>query len=205
TGHLVFSTLHTNDAPGAITRLIDMGIEPFLMTSTIDAILAQRLVRTICKKCKKPYTPDPKVVKDIGLAKKDIEGIKFYKGKGCPECNHTGYHGRSSIAELLIMNDSLRELILKRSSTSMITTKARETGMGSLFEDGWEKVITGETTIEELARATTAVEEALPEEEKPHEEEKPATADLSAEAQRAKAETAEETAKPAEEKSKPEA
>ncbi len=203
TGHLVFSTLHTNDAPGAVTRLIDMGIEPFLITSTIEAILAQRLVRTVCKKCKEAYTPDPGVVKDIGLTPENITGVKFHKGKGCPECSHTGYYGRSSIAELLIMNDPLREIILTRASTSTITAKARESGMGSLFEDGWRKVIAGETTIEELARATTAAEEALPE-EKPPEEEKPATADLSAEAQRAKAETTEETTKPAEEKGKPE-
>ena len=198
TGHLVFSTLHTNDAPGAITRLIDMGVEPFLMTSTIEAILAQRLVRTICKKCKEPYTPDPRVVRDIGLSAKEIKGVKFYMGKGCPECNHTGYHGRSAIAELLLMTDPLRELILKRSSTFKITAQARKAGMGSLFEDGWKKIIAGETTIEELARATTATEEAPPE-EKPPEEEKPAT--LSAD--EAGAEAAEETAKPAEKKGKP--
>lgn len=186
TGHLVFSTLHTNDAPGTITRLIDMGIEPFLITSTVEAILAQRLVRTVCKKCKEPYIPDPRVVKDIGLTKDNIAGVKFYRGKGCPECGHTGYYGRSAIAELLLMNDPLRELILTRAATSTITAKARETGMGSLFEDGWKKVMAGETTIEELSRATTAAEEALP-------EEKPATA-----------EAAEETAKPAEEESKPE-
>ncbi len=173
TGHLVFSTLHTNDAPGAITRLIDMGIEPFLMTSTIEAILAQRLVRTVCKKCQESYTPDPGVVRDIGLAPEDIARVKFHRGKGCPECAHTGYYGRSAIAELLIMNDPLRELILTRVSTSAITAKARETGMGSLFEDGWQKVIKGETTIEELARATTAAEEALPEEKPPEKESKP--------------------------------
>ena len=174
TGHLVFSTLHTNDAPGAITRLIDMGIEPFLITSTVEAVLAQRLVRTVCKKCKEPYTPDPRVVRDIGLAPKDIAGIEFYRGKGCPECGHTGYHGRSAIAELLIMKDPLRELILTRASTLAITAKARETGMSSLFEDGWQKIIKGEMTIEELARATTAVEEAPPEEKKPSEEGKQA-------------------------------
>lgn len=172
TGHLVFSTLHTNDAPGAITRLIDMGIEPFLITSTLEAILAQRLVRTICKKCKKSYTPDPNVVNDIGLTQESIAGVKFYKGKGCPECAHTGYHGRSTIGELLIMNDLLRELILTRAPTSVITAKARETGMGSLFEDGWRKIVKGEITIEELARATTAEGGDLPGEKPPGEESK---------------------------------
>jgi type II secretion system protein E len=171
TGHLVFSTLHTNDAPGAITRLIDMGVEPFLLTSTLEAVLAQRLVRTICKDCKESYTPDPVDVKDIGISQSSIANTKFHRGRGCAECSHTGYRGRSAIAELLTMNDPLRELILKHSSTSEITDKARETGMKSLFEDGWKMVESGRTSIEELAKTTCAVQDMAPEDDAARDEE----------------------------------
>jgi len=154
TGHLVLSTLHTNDAPGTITRLIDMGVEPFLITSTLEAILAQRLIRTICPRCKTIYKPSEFILNEVGLTLDDIEGKELYYGKGCQECNDTGYLGRSGIFELMLITDPIRELIMKRSPTVMLRQKAREQGMRTMRDDGILKMLDGITSVEEVARET---------------------------------------------------
>ena len=153
TGHLVFSTLHTNDAPGALTRLIDMGVEPFLVSSSIIGVVAQRLVRTICPNCKESYKPSPKIITELGLSSKDVD-LVFYRGKGCKACGNTGYKGRLGIFELMILNDRIRELILTRTSTSVIRKAAQEGGMRTLREDGLEKALAGITTLDEVIRVT---------------------------------------------------
>jgi type II secretion system protein E len=149
TGHLVFSTLHTNDAPEAITRLIDMGIEPYLVASSIGGVLAQRLVRRVCLRCKKSYSPRHEILERLGLRE---SRIKFYHGVGCEECLGTGYYGRIGIFELLVNDDVIRELIYKRTPTNIIRQRARGLGMKSLCEDGLEKVKEGITTPEEIYR-----------------------------------------------------
>jgi len=160
TGHLVFSTLHTNDAPSAFTRLIDMGIEPFLVASSIEAIMAQRLVRTICKHCKTEQKVDPLYLKRIGYPEEEIATAKFYHGVGCEACRMLGYQGRLAIYELLVVNEFLRPLILQRAAATTISAKAIEGGMRTLRVDGWNKVRNGITTIEEVLRVTQ-IEEHL--------------------------------------------
>ncbi|MFH1778460.1 MAG: type II secretion system ATPase GspE [Candidatus Omnitrophota bacterium] len=152
TGHLVFSTLHTNDASGALTRMIDMGIEPFLITSTLVAVFAQRLVRKICLDCKEEYTPEPEILGDIGLSLEEAKTKKFYHGAGCSKCNNTGYKGRTGIFELLVMNEKIRSLLLERAHTVMIKKAAVDSGMKSLLQDGLDKIYSGITTIEEVLR-----------------------------------------------------
>ena len=154
TGHLVFSTLHTNDAPGAITRLIDMGTEPFLITSSLEAIVAQRLVRTICRKCKESYQPSDYLLEEVGLTRQNVGSRNFFVGKGCSSCNYTGYRGRTGIFEFLAMNDAVRELVLDRAPTVVLRQKAQEFCMRTLREDGLLKVLDGITTIEEIVRET---------------------------------------------------
>jgi general secretion pathway protein E len=154
TGHLVFSTLHTNDASSAVTRLIDMGIESFLVTSSVLAILAQRLVRTICTDCREEYTPDKESLQSIGIDPDMVEGRKFYRGKGCPSCLNTGYMGRTGIFELMMLDDRVKNLILKTSDANAIKRRAVEQGMVTLRQDGAQKVINGITTIEEIFRVT---------------------------------------------------
>nr|MBU1327858.1 type II secretion system ATPase GspE [Candidatus Omnitrophota bacterium] len=154
TGHLVFSTLHTNDSPGAVTRLVDMGVEPFLITSTVKAVLAQRLVRKICIKCKKEYKPSEQEISEFGISKEKIEEMKFYKGVGCLECNSSGYKGRTGLYELLIVDDRIRDLVIRRESLSAIRNAACDAGMKTLRENGLKKVIEGITTIEEVLRET---------------------------------------------------
>ncbi len=150
TGHFVLSTLHTNDACSATTRLLDMGVEPFLVASSLEAVLAQRLIRCICKKCREEYTPKAtEVPPDFGW-----KGEKLFRGKGCRDCRNTGFAGRKGIFELLHLDDDLRELILQRSSTSKLLNAARQKGLILLREDGFNKVRTGVTTIEEVVRAT---------------------------------------------------
>jgi type II secretory ATPase GspE/PulE/Tfp pilus assembly ATPase PilB-like protein len=146
TGQLVFSTIHTNDAPGTITRLIDMNIEPFLVASATEGTVAQRLVRQICTKCKEPYDPPTKLLQELELA----PGTQFFRGKGCERCRNTGYKGRIGIFEVLKMNDRIRELVVTRPPTSAIRALAREFGMKTLWEDGISKVVGGVTTIEEV-------------------------------------------------------
>lgn len=148
TGHLVFSTLHTNDAPGAITRLVDMGVEPFLIASSVIGIIAQRLVRKICNDCKEPYTPA--FLKDMGLSEK----IKFFRGKGCKKCMDTGYKGRIGIFELMVPNDELRALTVAKASSNEIRKAALKSGMKTMRDDGVEKTKTGITTLEEVLRVT---------------------------------------------------
>ena len=160
TGHLVFSTLHTNDAPSAFTRLIDMGIEPFLVASSVEAVMAQRLVRTICPHCKKEQKVEPDYLRRIGFPEDEIETAKFWHGVGCEQCRQLGYQGRMGIYELLILNEALRPLILNRSPASTIAQRAIESGMRTLRTDGWNKVRSGSTTIEEVLRVTQ-IEEHL--------------------------------------------
>lgn len=158
TGHLVFSTLHTNDAPSAFTRLIDMGIEPFLVASSVEAVLAQRLVRTICEKCKTEQKVEPAYLKRIGFPPDEIHTAKFYKGAGCELCRQFGYQGRMGIYELLFMDEDIRSLILNRAASTSIAQKALEHGMRTLRDDGWIKVKAGKTTIEEVLRVTQTEE-----------------------------------------------
>ncbi len=154
TGHLVFSTLHTNDAPGAITRLIDMGIEPFLVSSSVEALMAQRLIRTLCKSCKEEYKPEMEFLREVGFPMENIERVKFFRGRGCEDCRFTGYKGRSAIYEILVMSEVIRPLIIERASSSAIKQVACAQGMRTLRDDGWEKVKQGMTTVEEVARVT---------------------------------------------------
>jgi len=155
TGHLVLSTLHTNDSASAITRLIDMGIEPYLISSSVVAIMAQRLLRIICQQCKRPYSPDEQ---EISLCSESEEisapGTQFYKGPGCENCLETGYLGRTGIFELLAVDDDIKELIVKRSASHTIKEIAVEKGMSTLREDGLRKALAGETTLEEVCRVT---------------------------------------------------
>jgi type II secretory ATPase GspE/PulE/Tfp pilus assembly ATPase PilB-like protein len=160
TGHLVFSTLHTNDAPSAFTRLIDMGIEPFLIASSVEAIMAQRLVRTICPHCKTEQKVERNYLKRIGFPEDEIDVTKFMRGAGCEACRRLGYQGRLAIYELLVLNEALRPLILSRASSSTLATRATEQGMRTLRTDGWNKVKAGITTIEEVLRVTQ-IEEHL--------------------------------------------
>jgi len=154
TGHLVFSTLHTNDSAGAITRLIDMGIEPFLVSSSVLAIMAQRLVRTGCHSCRVPYAPSDDELKGLGIQREDLRGKRLYKAVGCSECMGTGYAGRTGIFELLVVNEDIRSLIMRQSDSSTIKKMAIKRGMLTLRQDGIQKVVNGITTTEEMVRVT---------------------------------------------------
>ncbi|HMJ92072.1 MAG TPA: ATPase, T2SS/T4P/T4SS family [Candidatus Acidoferrum sp.] len=154
TGHLVLSTLHTNDAPGAVTRLVDMGVEPFLISSTLMGVLAQRLVRTICKKCRTPFEPTESQLNLLNLSPHDIGDKVFYYGRGCSICNDTGYKGRRGIFELLVANDAIRNLINERAPSVVLRQKAVELGMITLREDGLRGIFDGDTTIEEVVKYT---------------------------------------------------
>jgi general secretion pathway protein E len=152
TGHLVFSTLHTNDAPGAITRLQDMGVEPYLLASVLSGVLAQRLLRRTCQQCRAPYEPDPADLLAIGVS--DYHGVELYRGKGCDACRKTGYKGRIGIYELFVIGEEIRSLILRKAATSEIRRMAMDRGMTTLREDGWVKAQAGLTTVEEILRVT---------------------------------------------------
>ncbi|OGX44911.1 MAG: hypothetical protein A3G38_03160 [Omnitrophica WOR_2 bacterium RIFCSPLOWO2_12_FULL_51_8] len=154
TGHLVFSTLHTNDAAGAVTRLLDMGIEPFLVSSSLEYLIAQRLVRLICPKCKVPVKPKPELLNQIKDAEIKLENTALYEGKGCEECRFTGYRGRTGIYEILTVTEPIREMILNHSSSQQIKQKAITQGMRTLRQDGIEKVKAGLTTLTEVVRVT---------------------------------------------------
>jgi len=154
TGHLVLSTLHTNDSAGAVTRLIDMGCEPFLIAATLEGVLAQRLVRTICKDCRTPYDPSPIVLNQLGLSRSDIGNKQFFTGTGCPTCGNSGYKGRRGLYELLDISDPLRDLITQKAPTLVIRQKAIELGMVTLREDGIRNIFDGTTTIEEVLKYT---------------------------------------------------
>jgi type IV pilus assembly protein PilB len=154
TGHLVFTTLHTNDAPGAVTRLIDMGVEPFLISSTLEAVLGQRLLRSICPQCRTTYQPDEVLLAELGISRHDIGDKHFYYGKGCDACNNTGYKGRKGIYELLKITDPIRELINERAATVSLKQKAIELGMMTMRQDGLRSIFAGDTTIEEVLKYT---------------------------------------------------
>jgi type IV pilus assembly protein PilB len=154
TGHLVLSTLHTNDAAGAVTRLVDMGVQPFLVAATLEGILAQRLLRTICKNCRTPYDPSLSILNQLGLSSSDTGGKQFFTGGGCDKCGGSGYKGRKGIYELLNVTDPLRELIIERAPTLVLKQKAIELGMMTLREDGLRNIYDGETSIEEVLKYT---------------------------------------------------
>ncbi|HEY5909473.1 MAG TPA: ATPase, T2SS/T4P/T4SS family [Verrucomicrobiae bacterium] len=154
TGHLVFSTLHTNDAPSAVTRLIDIGVKPFLVASSTRGLMAQRLVRRVCKQCGAPYAPTDAERKSLSLDAANTQGATFLKGKGCPNCNNTGFRGRFGIFEIFIIDDDARRLIYEKVSASVLRNRAREMGMRTLREDGIRKVLAGLTTPDEVIRAT---------------------------------------------------
>jgi type IV pilus assembly protein PilB len=154
TGHMVFSTLHTNDAPSTITRLRDMGVPPFLITATVEAILAQRLVRRICTQCREEVHPSSEILADLELSPSDIRGKKFYRGKGCDNCNRTGYKGRVGLFELMLLNDDIRDMIIRNASTDELRDAARANGMVTLRIAGMEAVYHGTTTAEEVIRET---------------------------------------------------
>jgi type IV pilus assembly protein PilB len=154
TGHLVFTTLHTNDSTGAVSRLVDMGVEPFMISASLEGVLAQRLVRRICSKCKTAYEPDEAILSQLGLSLYDIGDKTFYFGKGCPECNHTGYKGRKGLYELLKISDPIRMMINERAPGVVLRQKAMELGMSTLRADGLRCIFDGVTTIEEVLKYT---------------------------------------------------
>jgi type IV pilus assembly protein PilB len=159
TGHIVFTTLHTNDAPTAITRLLDMGIEPFLLAATVEVVVAQRLVRTICVQCKAPYTPSQEELLTLGMTPEQVAGQHFFYGKGCPECKNTGYRGRTALFEIMEINDKLSTLILEKASAGKLRAEAMRSGMGGLRAAGVQKIFAGITTIEEVVKETLSVDD----------------------------------------------
>ncbi len=158
TGHLVLSTLHTNDAPSSIIRLLDLGVESFLLTATIEGVVAQRLVRTICPKCKEPYTPKEEELMELALLPSDVEGKQLFRGRGCDNCHNSGFRGRSAIFEIMCMDDTMRELVMRKASTNLIRDHARKFGMRTLRECGLLAIFEGITTIDEVVRETIADE-----------------------------------------------
>jgi type IV pilus assembly protein PilB len=154
TGHLVFTTLHTNDAPGAITRLIDMGVEPFLISASLEGVLGQRLIRKICTNCKVTYEPSETILAQLNLTPQEIGDKTFFFGRGCDTCNNTGYRGRKGIYELLHISDPLRDLINQRAPSVVMKQKAIELGMVTLRDDGLRTIYEGNTTIEEVLKYT---------------------------------------------------
>ena len=159
TGHLVFSTLHTNDAPSSILRLLDLGMESFLLTATIEAIVAQRLVRRICLNCKAEYVPTEEQLMELNLRKSDVQGRTFFRGNGCDSCNHSGYRGRMALFEIMQIDDQLRELVMQQASTNVLRAEARRRGMRTLREGGLMAIYEGQTTIDEVVRETINEEE----------------------------------------------
>lgn len=154
TGHVVFSTLHTNDAPSAVTRMTDLGVEPFLLSATLEAVIAQRLVRRICTKCRVEYEPSEEELLELELRPEEVEGKKFYYGKGCGECNGIGYKGRTAIFEIMLMTEELKQLILENPPLDTLRQAARESGMRTLRDSGLLAIFDGVTTIEEVVRET---------------------------------------------------
>ena len=154
TGHLVFTTLHTNDAPSAIARLLDLGIEPFLITATLEGIVAQRLVRTVCSRCKEEFVPTEDLLMELNLTPAQVSGRTFFRGAGCEYCRGSGYSGRLAIFELLLLDDEIRDIIMHRGSTNVLRDAARKRGMRTLRESGLLAVYDGLTTIEEVVAQT---------------------------------------------------
>jgi type IV pilus assembly protein PilB len=154
TGHLVFTTLHTNDAPSSIARLLDLGVEGFLLTATLEAIVAQRLARRICTQCKEEFAPSEEQLMELGLRATEVGDRAFYRGKGCERCNRSGYKGRLAVFEIMVMNDEMRELIMQQASTAVLRHEARKFGMRTLRECGLLSIYDGQTTIDEIVRET---------------------------------------------------
>jgi type IV pilus assembly protein PilB len=154
TGHLVFTTLHTNDAPSSVARLLDLGVEPFLITATVEGICAQRLVRRICLNCKTAYEPDEAQLQELGVREEDIKGKEFYYGKGCNRCNGTGYRGRVGMFEIMLFDDEIRDLIMNRASTNVLRIAAQKKGMRLLRANGLAAIYDGITTIDEVVKGT---------------------------------------------------
>jgi len=159
TGHLVFTTLHTNDAPSSIARLLDLGMEPFLLTATVEGIVAQRLVRRICPRCKQAYTPTEEQLMELQLTPDDVQGREFYHGVGCENCHNTGYRGRLALYEIMVFDDDIRELIMQNASTQVLRVEARKRGMRSLRQTGLLAIYDGLTTIDEVVRETLTEED----------------------------------------------
>ena len=159
TGHLVFSTLHTNDAPSTLARLLDLGLEPFLVTATLEGILGQRLVRRICTRCKESYEPTEEQLLELQLTPEDVEGRLFHRGRGCEYCNYTGYRGRLGIFEIMMLDDDLRELIMQHASTNVLRSEARKRGMRTLRQSGLLAIYDGVTTIDEVVKETIVEED----------------------------------------------
>jgi type IV pilus assembly protein PilB len=158
TGHLVFSTLHTNDAPSAIARMLDLGLEPFLVTATIEGIVAQRLVRKICNNCRTEYTPSEEQLMELELRPENVAGKKFFYGKGCDVCNNTGYKGRLGLYEIMMLDDEMREMIIQHASTQVLRVEAKKRGMRTLRQCGILSIYDGITSIEEVVRETIVEE-----------------------------------------------
>jgi type IV pilus assembly protein PilB len=158
TGHLVFTTLHTNDAPSSVLRLQDLGVENFLLTATVEAIVAQRLVRRICVKCKEEYAPSEEQLMELSLRPADVQGRTFFRGRGCDGCNRTGYRGRLAIFEIMRFDDPIRELVMQQASTAVLRVESRRRGMRTLRESGLLSIFEGQTTIDEVVRETIAEE-----------------------------------------------
>ncbi|MFZ9881350.1 MAG: GspE/PulE family protein, partial [Phycisphaerales bacterium] len=158
TGHLVLTTLHTNDAPSTVLRLVDLGVETFLLTATIEAIVAQRLVRRICTNCKQSFSPTEEQVMELGLRMRDVEGRQFFRGKGCDNCLKSGYKGRMALFEIMSLDDEIRELIMKQASTQVLRQEAKKRGMRTLREAGLLSIFDGQTTIDEVVRETLGEE-----------------------------------------------
>jgi type IV pilus assembly protein PilB len=154
TGHLVFTTLHTNDAPSSILRLVDLGVETFLLTATLEAIVAQRLVRRVCSKCRETYAPTEEQLMELNLKPEDVRGKTFSRGKGCDHCNRTGYKGRMALFEIMVLDETLRELIMQQANTAVLRAEARKRGMRTLREIGLLSIYDGQTTIDEVVRET---------------------------------------------------
>jgi len=155
TGHVVFTTLHTNDAPSSIARLLDLGVEPFLVTATLEGIVAQRLVRKICEKCKTPFEPSEGQLSELGLTPDDIRGKNFHYGRGCGKCNNTGYRGRTGIFEIMVFNDEIRDLVMNQASTNVLRAAGQKAGMRLLRDNGLAAIYDGITTIDEIVKETT--------------------------------------------------
>ena len=158
TGHLVFTTLHTNDAPSSVARLLDLGLESFLITATIEGIVAQRLIRKVCQRCREPYEPSEDELFQLGLSPEDIEGRNLYRGRGCDFCNQSGYKGRMGLFEILVMDDELRDLVMKQASTNLLRSEAQKRGMRTLRQSGLAALFDGLTTIDEVIRETMLIE-----------------------------------------------
>jgi type IV pilus assembly protein PilB len=155
TGHIVFTTLHTNDAPSSIARLLDLGVEPFLITATLEGIIGQRLVRKICENCKTPFQPSEAQLMELQLTLDEVKGKKFYYGRGCDKCNNTGYRGRTGIFEIMIFTDEIRDLVMQQSSTSVLRAAGRKAGMKLLRDNGLAAIYDGITTIDEVIKETS--------------------------------------------------